>query len=66
LPVQASFPAVLNIGSFSYANPYYHTEGYIPDRVDSINVKKAVQLCLAALVHVDIYGTWLKGALRVC
>lgn len=46
-------PAILNIGSFPYADRYYHSAGDIPERVDISNVAKAVQLSLAFVVDAD-------------
>jgi len=43
--------AALNVGSFPYADPHYHMEGDIPERVDVENVVKAVQASLAAILH---------------
>ena len=52
--IKAGFPAsVLNIGSFPYANPNYHTVIDKPEFVDLLNVKLATQLSLAFLVHLD-------------
>ncbi|UCE08059.1 MAG: M28 family peptidase, partial [bacterium] len=49
--VKAGFPAsVLNIGSFPYADPNYHTVNDKPEYVDLLNVKLATQLSLAFLV----------------
>ncbi len=45
--------AVLNIGSFPYADPDYHTEKDIPENVDITNVEMAVKLNLAAVLHLD-------------
>jgi hypothetical protein len=55
--VKAGFPAsVLNIGSFPYADPNYHTINDKPEYVDLLNVKLATQLSLAFLVYLDING----------
>lgn len=52
--VRAGFPAsVLNIGSFPYADPNYHTVNDKPEFVDLLNVKLATQLSLAFLIHLD-------------
>jgi hypothetical protein len=52
--VKAGFPvSVLNIGSFPYADPNYHTVNDKPEFVDLLNVKLATQLSLAFLVHLD-------------
>ena len=45
--------AVLNIGSFPYADPNYHTPGDIPECVDLGNVRLSTQLCLATVLHLD-------------
>jgi Zn-dependent M28 family amino/carboxypeptidase len=50
--IQAGFPAALmNLGSFPYADPNYHMEGDIPERVDLENVTMATRACLAAILH---------------
>lgn len=55
--INAGFPnSVLNIGSFPYEEKHYHTMDDKPEYVDLINVKKATQLCLAALVFLDLHG----------
>ena len=55
--VKAGFPwSVLNIGSMPYGDPNYHQEGDTPDKVDYENAKAAVQLTLAAVLHLDAYG----------
>lgn len=52
--VKAGFPAsVLNIGSFPYADPNYHSINDKPEYVDLLNVKLATQLSLAFLIHLD-------------
>ncbi len=52
--VKAGFSAaVLNIGSFPYADPNYHTINDRPECVDLLNVKLATQLSLAFLVYLD-------------
>jgi Zn-dependent M28 family amino/carboxypeptidase len=52
--VKAGFPAsVLNIGSFPYADPNYHSINDKPDFVDLLNMKLATQLSLAFLVQLD-------------
>ncbi|HEX9973308.1 MAG TPA: M28 family peptidase [bacterium] len=52
--VRAGFPAsVLNIGSFPYADPNYHSINDKPEYVDLFNVKLATQLSLAFLAHLD-------------
>ena len=55
--IQAGFPAaVLNIGSYPYADKNYHTDNDIPEHVDLRNLRLATQLSLAAVVHVDAHG----------
>ena len=55
--IKAGMPAsVLNIGSFPYAEPNYHSEKDVPENVDLQNVKLATQLSLAAVMHLDIHG----------
>jgi len=52
--VKAGYPAaILNIGSWPYADPNYHAEGDIPERSDVPNAAKAVQATLAAMLTVD-------------
>jgi len=48
--------AVLNIGSMPYADPQYHGEGDVPERVDVINACLSVQLTLAAVLYLDEHG----------
>ena len=48
------FPAaVINIGSWPYGDPNYHSEGDIPERSDVPNAAKAVQATLAAVLTLD-------------
>ena len=55
--IKAGFPwSVLKIGSMPYGDPNYHQEGDTPDKVDYENAKAAVQLTLAAVLHLDLYG----------
>lgn len=55
--INAGFPwSVLNIGSMPYGDPNYHTEGDIVEKVDFRNAKVTVQLTLAAILHLDMYG----------
>jgi hypothetical protein len=55
--INAGFPwSVLNIGSMPYGDPNYHQEGDTADKVDFENAKGAVQLTLAAILHLDTYG----------
>ena len=52
--VKAGYPAaILNIGSYPYADPNYHAEGDVPERSDVPNAAKAVQATLAAILTVD-------------
>ena len=54
---EAGIPnAVLNIGSYPYADAEYHSAGDIPERVDIDNLVMAVQLSLAFVVDVDRNG----------
>ncbi len=48
--------AIVNIGSFPYADPQYHREGDTAQRVDYENVYLAAQASLAAVLHVDREG----------
>ncbi len=53
--VKAGFGrAIVNVGSFPYADPEYHREGDVPQRVDLENVHLATQACLAAVLHEDL------------
>lgn len=45
--------AIVNVGSFPYADPQYHLEGDVAERVDYENVRLATQATLAAVLHVD-------------
>jgi hypothetical protein len=55
--VKAGIPAaVLNIGSFPYANPDYHQHSDTPEKVDMENVKRATQLTLATILQLDLNG----------
>ncbi|MDW7679523.1 MAG: hypothetical protein SCK70_03100 [bacterium] len=49
-------PAVLNIGSMPFTEPWYHTMNDIPEKVDLQNVKMALQLILATVLYFDING----------
>jgi hypothetical protein len=52
--VRAGYPAaVVNIGSWPYADPNYHAEGDIPERCDVPNAAMAVRATLAAILTVD-------------
>ncbi|MBN2088242.1 M28 family peptidase [candidate division KSB1 bacterium] len=48
--------AVLNIGSMPYKNPDYHQHSDTPEKVDLENVKRATQLMLATMLHLDVHG----------
>lgn len=50
--------AVANIGSFPYADPQYHLEGDVPDRVDIANVRMTTQSTLAAVLWLDQGISW--------
>ena len=55
--VNAGFPAaVMNLGSFPYANPDYHDAGDTPEKVDIPNALMATQATLAAILRVDRDG----------
>lgn len=52
--VRAGFPAaVINVGSWPYADPNYHGLGDTPERVDVANVRQVAQATLAAVLHLD-------------
>lgn len=52
--VRAGFPAaVINIGSWPYADPQYHLEGDRPERTDVKNAAMTVQATLAAVLTLD-------------
>jgi len=52
--VQAGYPAaIVQIGSFPYADPNYHTEDDIPERTDVKNAAMTVQLTLATVMTLD-------------
>lgn len=53
--VNAGFKhAIINIGSYPYGDPHYHTEQDHPENVDIDNLILATQLSLAATLHVDM------------
>jgi len=55
--VNAGFPsAIVNIGSFPYADPNYHDFGDMPEKVDIPNVHMAAKAILAAVLHTDRDG----------
>ena len=52
--VKAGFPAaVINIGSWPYADPNYHAEEDVPELADTENAAMAVQAIVAAIVRLD-------------
>lgn len=52
--VRAGFSAaVINIGSWPYADPNYHAEGDIPERCDVENAALTVRATLAAILTLD-------------
>lgn len=52
--VRAGYPVtILQIGSFPYADPNYHTENDIPERTDVDNAAMTVQLTLATVLTLD-------------
>jgi Zn-dependent M28 family amino/carboxypeptidase len=48
--------AIVNIGSFPYADPNYHIESDTPENVDMENLHMSVQAVLAALLRLDRDG----------
>jgi len=54
--VEGFSAAVMNVGSFPYADPCYHRECDEPGRVDIINVRLATQLTLAGCLYLDAHG----------
>jgi hypothetical protein len=48
--------AIINVGSFPYADPNYHLETDTAEAVDIENVRLATQACLAAVLTVDRHG----------
>lgn len=55
--VKAGYPAaVMNLGSYPYADPNYHDSGDTADKVDMPNVHLAAKAILAAVLHVDRDG----------
>ena len=48
--------AVMNIGSYPFADPSYHTKNDAPENVDLENVKLTTQLILATVLHIDRFG----------
>ncbi len=55
--IKAGFPwSVLNIGSMPYGDPHYHQEGDTAEKVDYENARVTVQLTLAAVLYLDVFG----------
>jgi Zn-dependent M28 family amino/carboxypeptidase len=53
--IKAGFPmAIMNVGSFPYADPNYHLETDIPELVDIQNLCMSTQASLAAGLSVDL------------
>jgi len=48
--------AIMNLGSYPYADPEYHTEEDKPERVDLPNVLLTARATLAAILRVDESG----------
>lgn len=48
--------AIINIGSYPYGDPHYHTEQDHPENVDFENLVLATQLSLAATLHTASNG----------
>jgi hypothetical protein len=52
--IKAGYPvAVINIGSWPYGDPNYHTEGDIPELCDVQNAAMTVRATLAAILTLD-------------
>lgn len=52
--IRAGFPAaIVNIGSYPYADPQYHLEGDVPERTDVRNAALTAKAILGAVVAVD-------------
>ncbi len=45
--------AVINIGSFPYGDPNYHTKGDVPEKCDVENAAMTVQATLATIMTID-------------
>lgn len=55
--VKAGYPAaVVNIGSWPYADPNYHAEGDVPEQCDVTNAAMTVRATLAAILTLDRAG----------
>ena len=52
--VEAGYSAaIINLGSWPYGDPNYHSEGDIPEKSDIPNAAKVVQATLAAVLTLD-------------
>lgn len=52
--IKAGYPAaIMNVGSYPYADPAYHSEEDKPERVDWPNVLLTTKASLAAIVRID-------------
>ena len=52
--VQSGYPAaIINIGSWPYSDPNYHSEGDIPEKSDVPNAAKVVKATLGAVLTID-------------
>lgn len=55
--VKAGYPAaVVNTGSFPYADPHYHLETDVPENCDYENAAATVRATVAAVLHLDAFG----------
>ncbi|MCX7597498.1 MAG: M28 family metallopeptidase [Armatimonadetes bacterium] len=55
--VKAGYPAaVVNTGSFPYADPHYHLESDVPENCDCENAAATVRATIAAVLHLDAFG----------
>lgn len=55
--IQSGFPAaVMNAGSYPYADSEYHLPGDVPGRVNIENMVRSTQLLLAAILEIDAGG----------
>ncbi len=52
--------AIVNIGSWPYADPNYHAEGDVPERCDVDNAALTLQATVAAILTVDREGVGEK------
>ena len=48
--------AVMNVGSFPYADSQYHLPGDVPERVNIENLVYSTQLLLVAILEIDFRG----------